>query len=84
MDTFQFGGPELDDIVDEARHGIDKHGTFHSLHEGFGVLYEEVDELWEEVRIKRSRQDPQNIYHEAMQVAALALRIMVEFGKRGH
>jgi cytochrome c556 len=47
---------------------------FNSPHEGFGVLREEVDELWEAVR------DLENTDGrlEAAQVAAMAIRFMVE------
>jgi hypothetical protein len=34
---------------DEA---ISKYGDFKSLHEGYAILLEEVDELWEEIKKK--------------------------------
>lgn len=47
---------------------------FNSPHEGFGVLREEVDELWEAVRDLEGT----DARAEAAQVAAMALRFMVE------
>jgi hypothetical protein len=46
---------------------------FNSPHEGFGVMREEVDELWETVRGLEG-----DMRAEAVQVAAMALRFLVE------
>ena len=47
---------------------------FHSGHEGYAVILEELDELWEHVR----RDDTEGAGLEAVQVAAMALRFLVE------
>lgn len=49
-----------------------------SYHEGLGVLLEEVDELSKEVFKKETAQSADLIYKEASDVAAVALRIMIE------
>lgn len=51
-----------------------KFSTFHSAHEGFAILKEEVDELWTEV--KHGTKERQK--EEAIQVAAMALRFLIE------
>lgn len=49
---------------------------FHSVHEGFGVLLEEVDELkW---ACWRKEPDPVELRKEAIHVAAMALRFAAE------
>lgn len=53
-----------------------KHAPMHSGHEGYAVILEELDELWELVRVDRS--NTVDAYHEAMQVAAMAVAFMVE------
>ena len=53
-----------------------KHGPMVSAHEGYAVLIEEVDELWEEV--KRQERDPAAMRKEALHVAAMALRFIVD------
>lgn len=52
-----------------------KFPAFHSAHEGFAVLKNEVDALWECVREK---QNTQVMRREAVQVAAMAIRFLVD------
>jgi len=59
----------------EALRARNKYSAFASRHEGFAVLKEEVDELWDEVK----RNDYLSCYDEAVQVAAMALRFISEF-----
>lgn len=52
---------------------------FNSAHEGYAVLREEVDELWDEV--KKGGTEPRSrerMRKEALQVAAMALRFVLE------
>lgn len=49
-----------------------KFGSFHNAHEGYAVLLEEVDELWDDIKANK---DPSK---EALQVAAMALRFLVD------
>jgi len=51
------------------------HGEFNSFHEGYAVLMEEIDELWEE--IKHRNTDLLAIREEAIQVAAMALKMVM-------
>lgn len=49
---------------------------FHSAHEGYALLREEVDELWDAIKAK-PRVDA-HIRLEATQVAAMAIRFLVD------
>jgi len=51
-------------------------GNFHSAHEGYAVLKEEVDELWDEVKNKSASGN--EMRNEAVQVAAMALRFLMD------
>lgn len=69
----------MTDVAEELGKAIDKFPSFHSAHEAFAVLKEEVDELWEAVRLKQSdigRGD--KIIKEATQVAAMAIRFIID------
>lgn len=46
----------------------------HSLHEGYAVILEEVDELWEHVRRKRGDRSASEVYTELVQIAAMCQR----------
>ncbi len=74
-------------VEQELAHARLKHGAepFHSLHEAYAVLLEEVDEVWDLVRTsppERERDqgvyNRQALYDELVQVAAMALRMATE------
>ena len=54
---------------------------FASAHEGFAILKEEVDELWEDVRMSQlGDQEHRQVCmrKEAVQVAAMAIRFLMD------
>jgi NTP pyrophosphatase (non-canonical NTP hydrolase) len=51
---------------------------FNSAHEGYAVLAEEVDELWQHVKTNQKRRDIEAMRKEALQVAAMAIRFAIE------
>lgn len=55
-------------------------GRQHSLHEGYAVLLEEVDELWDVVKAKAEARDPHHALMECIQVAAMAARMAEDRG----
>lgn len=57
-----------------------------SAHEGFAIIKEEVDELWDEVKVNQKCRDPAKLLSELVQVAAMAQRMaedIVFAGKLG-
>lgn len=67
----------LNDIIDEIRRAKSMHpGTWHSNHEGYAVVLEEIDELWDEVKKKHA--DKSRLREEAIQGAAMLMRFAVE------
>lgn len=63
-------------VKNEVVRAKDLHGNFSSPHEGYGVLLEEVDELWDEV--KNNTVKSANCKQEAIQVAAMAVRFALD------
>lgn len=72
--------PRLDsikfDVEKELGTAFKKFKPFNSPHEGYAVILEELDELWDEVKT-----NPQNmdlVRAEAIQVAAMAIRFIYD------
>ena len=61
-------------VLRELNEATKKFGSFHNTHEGYAVLKEEIDELWDEVKANNT----ENACKEAIQVAAMAIRFIVD------
>jgi hypothetical protein len=68
------------DIRNEFYRARRMHAPMHSGHEGWAVIREEMDELWELVRADKG--DGSRAYAEAMQIAAMAVAYMIEVAQR--
>ena len=68
------------DMVEEWFRAEALYPSFHSMHEAYAVLLEELDEFWEQVRQKPGDRDPDVIYKELIQIAAMALRTVTSLG----
>lgn len=62
----------------EVMQAMDNWPKFNSAHEGFAVLKEEVDELWDQVKLNQKKRDHLEMRKEAIQVAAMAMRFVLE------
>lgn len=60
---------------------VDAWPSMNSAHEGYGVLAEEVAELFDEVRLKQSKRTVEAMRKECLDVAAMAIRMAVEVCK---
>lgn len=54
-----------------------------SAHEGYAVLAEEVDELWDHVKVKQGSRNIPEMTYEAVQVATMALRFLIDVCRPG-
>ncbi len=52
----------------------DEYGPLASIHQAYGLLYEELDEFFDEVRLKRKMRDAEHIREELYQLAAQAIK----------
>jgi len=58
-----------------------KHATpVASLHEGYAIIQEELNELWDLVRRKSRDRSNEAIYEELVQIAAMAQRVADDLG----
>jgi len=60
---------------DELRYARTTHAPLNSAHEGYAVILEEVDELWQEIKSKRNERDQTAMLVELAHIAAMAGRI---------
>lgn len=68
----------MSDVESELRRAASLHGPMKSLHEGYAVILEEMDELWDQVKLKAKLRNPDNIREEAIQISAMAARLVVD------
>ncbi len=73
---------KVERFLAEVGHEVTRASTLHppqnSLHEGYAVLLEEVDEFWDEVKKKSSKRDHEHIRTELIQIAAMACRTAID------
>lgn len=64
---------KFEDLVKtELKSARKNHGPQSSIHEGFAILLEEVDEFWEHVRAKSSRRNYRELLKELVQIGSCA------------
>lgn len=78
IEDFNLLDEALNDVVYECKNSMSAWAPYNSAHEGFGVLKEEVDELWDQVRLKQKNRKIEDMRKEAVQVASVALRFIVD------
>jgi hypothetical protein len=62
-------------VNNEQRDAAATHKPFNSRHEGYAVIEEELDELWEAIK---SNADNEKLKTEAIHTAAMVLRFIIE------
>jgi hypothetical protein len=68
-----------EEIYEEFFKASSKFPAFASEHEGYAILLEEVDELWEVVKLNQKKPERHNLCRkECIQVAAMALRFLYD------
>lgn len=68
----------LTPVIAEFERAHSRFPPFNSPHEGWAVIREELDELWDEIKADRGREE--SAIKEAQQVAAMALRYLYDLG----
>ena len=70
----------LVEVKRELLKAVSKHGPMHSPHEAYGVIQEEIEEYWDEVKADRGLQASGRA--ELVQVAAMAIRALHDTNPR--
>lgn len=71
--------PTFGDLVQaEYEKATHEYGPIKSLHEGYAILAEELDEVCDEVRHKHP--DPAHLLEELIQLAAMCERVATDLG----
>ena len=69
-------GQELNEVIDELDRATKNFPPMRSAHEGYAILAEEVEELWDEIKLNPKNRSSERMRDEARQVAAMAIRFM--------
>lgn len=70
----------FNEVKEEYRNATSKFPQFNSAHEGYAVIKEKLDELWDE--IKKKNPDLVKLRNESKQVAAMAIRYMTDIATK--
>lgn len=65
-------------VMRELMRAQSRFPAFNSAHEGYAVILEELDELWDEVKLNQSKRNVSSMAEEAIQVAAMAMRFLFD------
>lgn len=67
-------------VEQEYTNACAQHPPLHSLHEAYAVLLEEVEEFKMQVWQQQSARNPHEIKMELVQIAAMAMRTVLDCG----
>ena len=66
----------INQVLTEYKKASSKYPSFHSTHEGYAVIKEEVDELWDLVKANKGINGNAEFKKECLQIAAMAIRFI--------
>jgi len=72
----------IGDVAYELAFALTKFPPFNSSHEGYAVILEELDELWDEIKNNKAEGSHERQIKEAKQVAAMAIRFMIDITEK--
>lgn len=70
-------------IYDKMLEAEEKYGEFASGHEAYGVMMEEMEELWNEIKKKPYKRDANTMIIESIDIAAVAIRFAYQISIGG-
>lgn len=70
--------PITRDMVVELKRATTNYGPMHTEHEAYGIILEEIDELWAEIKLKPSQRSKERMRKEAIQCMAMLARFIID------
>lgn len=61
-------------MQEEAKRAVKLHGDFNSLHEAYAVILEELDEIWDIVKLKAGERNIVDLRKELIQLGAMCTK----------
>jgi len=65
-------------VIKELEGALDNNNPFNSFHEGYAVIKEEFEELWDEIKLNNKVRDVDKIKLEAIQLSAMSIRFLLD------
>jgi hypothetical protein len=66
-------------VEDEFNRSNELYPQFHSTHEGYAVIKEEVDELWDYIKQSKSVLPNNSMISETIQIMAMCVKFIKSF-----
>jgi phosphate uptake regulator len=66
------------DVDQELARAMERYPRMNSAHEAYAVILEELEELWQEIKVKQARHDHAAMRREAVQIAAMVTRFVID------
>lgn len=67
-------------VAQELATAREHHEPWHSPHQAYALILEELDEFWEQVRLKRTLRSQDKMLQELVQIASCAQRAAEDLG----
>lgn len=65
-------------VSQELNRAMSIHKPMNSAHEGYAVIKEELEELWDEIKKKECERNIEHMKEEAIQLSAMGLRFIID------
>jgi hypothetical protein len=66
------------EVDQELTRAMAHYPRMNSAHEAYAVILEEVEELWQEIKVKQAHHDHAAMRREAVQIAAMVTRFVID------
>lgn len=72
------------DVDRELTRAMERYPRLNSAHEAYAIILEELEELWQEIKVKQAHHNRTAMRKEAVQVAAMLTRFVIDVLEAPH